>query len=117
MSCGVGRRHGSDLTLLWLCSCLSDLTPSLGTSICHECGPKKTNNQKNDSHKIQGSGHFRWCDWWGQGNRIIEGHKENSKVIGGTYFIILCYDFEIYLNILAIKYLIKTVSIFQWDLK
>ena len=24
----------------------SDLTPSLGTSICHRCGPKKTNQQK-----------------------------------------------------------------------
>ena len=26
-------------------SCNSDLTPSLGTSICSECGPKKTKNK------------------------------------------------------------------------
>ena len=42
-----------DLALLWLwCSQqlqFSDVTPSLGTSICHGCGPKKqkqTNKQK-----------------------------------------------------------------------
>ena len=47
MSCGVGCRHGSDLTwLLWVGmagSYSSDLTPSLGTSIC---GPKKTKQNK-----------------------------------------------------------------------
>ena len=42
MSCGVGCRCGSDSMLLWLAlarSCSSDLTPSLGTSICCTCGP------------------------------------------------------------------------------
>ena len=33
MSCGVGRRHGLDLAF--------DSTPSLGTSMCRGCGPKK----------------------------------------------------------------------------
>ena len=28
-------------------SCSSDLTPSLGPSICHRCGPKKTKAKKN----------------------------------------------------------------------
>ena len=50
---------------MWLRSCIavavawagsysfdSDLTPSLGTSICHECGPKKTKKKK--SH---------WCPY------------------------------------------------------
>ena len=62
MSCGVGLRHSLDLELLWLwCipaaaapiqsgivvavayagSCSSDSTPSLGTSICWGCSPKK----------------------------------------------------------------------------
>ena len=47
LSCGVGRRHVSDPELLWLWrwrrqgSCSSDSTPSLGTSICSWCGPKK----------------------------------------------------------------------------
>ena len=27
-------------------SCSSDLTPSLGTSICHRCSPKKTKKEK-----------------------------------------------------------------------
>ena len=32
-------------------SCSSDLTPSLGTPICHKCGPKKiTNTQKNPNN-------------------------------------------------------------------
>ena len=35
-SSGVGCRRGSDPTLMWL---WFDSTPSLGTSICHECGP------------------------------------------------------------------------------
>ena len=50
MSCGVDCRHGSDLA--WLClwcrarSCSSDWTPSLGTSICWEYGPKKNKNKQ-----------------------------------------------------------------------
>ena len=47
MSCGVGHSRGSGPGLLLLCSnqassYSSDLTPSLGTSICRGCGPKKT---------------------------------------------------------------------------
>ena len=38
MSCGVGLSLGSDLACGVGCS--SDLTPSLGTSICHGCKPK-----------------------------------------------------------------------------
>ena len=46
MSCGVGRRCGSDPALLWLWRRLSsDWTPSLETSICCGCGPKKKNKQ------------------------------------------------------------------------
>ena len=32
-------------------ACSSDLTPSLGTSMCCECGSKKTNKNKNKKHK------------------------------------------------------------------
>ena len=43
---GVGCRCSSDPMLLWLWCRLvansSNCTPSLGTSICHGCGPKKT---------------------------------------------------------------------------
>ena len=31
-------------------SCSSNSTPSLGTSICHGCGPKKTNNNNNNNY-------------------------------------------------------------------
>ena len=45
VSCGIGCRHSSDLVLLWLwlqaSSNSSDQTPSLGTSICRGCSPKK----------------------------------------------------------------------------
>ena len=34
-------------------SCSSDYTPSLGTSICHECGPKMTKKKKNTLLEIK----------------------------------------------------------------
>ena len=43
LSCGVGHRCGLDLVLLWrtkASSYSSNLTPSLGISVCHKCGPK-----------------------------------------------------------------------------
>ena len=43
MSCGVGCSHGMDLALQLASSCSSDLTPCLGTSICHGCSPKNNN--------------------------------------------------------------------------
>ena len=51
MSCAIGHKLGSDLALPWLWLSLAavswDLTPILGTSICHGCGPKKTEKKKN----------------------------------------------------------------------
>ena len=45
MSCGVGHRYGLDLALLWLWRRQAAIAliqpPSLGTSTCRECGPKK----------------------------------------------------------------------------
>ena len=42
---GVGRRHGLNLALLWLWRRPATVAlirpPSLETSICHRCGPKK----------------------------------------------------------------------------
>ena len=47
LSCGVGHKCGSDPMLLWLwcrpAAVTPDLTPSLGTSICYRCSPKKAN--------------------------------------------------------------------------
>ena len=50
MSCGVGCIHSSDLALLWLwrrvVATAPNGPPSLGTSICCRCGPKKTINKQ-----------------------------------------------------------------------
>ena len=40
LSRGVGRRRSSGLALHSF-----DLTPNLGTSVCHGCGPKKTKDK------------------------------------------------------------------------
>ena len=51
VSCGEGRRHGSDPVLLWLWhrpAATVLIGPlSLGTYVCHGCGPKKTERPKN----------------------------------------------------------------------
>ena len=55
MSWGVGHRYSSDPALLWLwmwlglwlaAVALIRLTPSLGTSICHEYGSKEKKKKK-----------------------------------------------------------------------
>jgi len=50
MNCGAGNRRGSDplhcCAVVSASSYGSDSTPSLGTSICHRCGPKKTKTNK-----------------------------------------------------------------------
>ena len=55
MSCGVGRRHGSDLALLWLWDRLAATAairpPSLGTSICHMCGLEKQKKKRKKERK------------------------------------------------------------------
>ena len=46
-SCGVGARCGLDPALMWHGpAATADSTPSLGTSICHRCSPRK--RQKNE---------------------------------------------------------------------
>ena len=46
--CGSQMQLGSHVAVavVLACSCRSDLTPSLGTSICCRCGPKKTKKKK-----------------------------------------------------------------------
>ena len=46
--CRLQTRLGSHVAVAvaWASSYSSDSTPSLGTSICHECGPKKTKKKK-----------------------------------------------------------------------
>ena len=52
MSYGVGRRHSSDPELLWLWCRL--VATALGTSMCRECGPKKTKQKKLEGHTVRG---------------------------------------------------------------
>ena len=66
MNCGVGRRHGSDPTWLWLWwrpagGYIFDLTPSPGTSVCHGCGPKKDKKIKEEAgHRGPGGPGLGW---------------------------------------------------------
>jgi len=58
MSCGVGGRHSLGPALLWLwyrpvSTAPIDCTPSLGTSICHGCGPEKTKKRQKKTPKKQ----------------------------------------------------------------
>ena len=50
MSCGVDQRCGSDPVLLCvLCrraATAPDSVPSLGTSVCHGCGPKNAKKKQ-----------------------------------------------------------------------
>ena len=73
MSCGVGRRGGLDPALLWLWHGLVATAPirplpSLGTSICRRCGPRKDKN-KTKQNKFLGT-------LWNFG----EQEKKNSLV-------------------------------------
>ena len=73
MSCGVGRRCHSDLLLLWLWQAIgysSDWTPSLGTSICCRCDPKKTNNN-NNNNKVKVS-YGKLNHYWDQINKALK---------------------------------------------
>ena len=55
MSCGVGRRHGSDPALLWLWYRLAAAAPirplAWELPYCHRCGPKKTKNKEQKTNK------------------------------------------------------------------
>ena len=55
MSCGEGRRYGSDLALRWLwcrpAATAPTRPPCLGTSICCGCSPRK--DQKKNKNKNQ----------------------------------------------------------------
>ena len=57
MTCGVGRRCGSDLVLLWLWYRPAVVAPiqPLGSSICHRFSPKRGRKKeiysKSPSHK------------------------------------------------------------------
>ena len=61
MSCGVGHRRGSD-------SCSSNLTPSLGTSICHSLAIKSNDNNNNNNNKTVVL--FRRPAAWGEGGLV-----------------------------------------------
>ena len=44
--CRSQMQHRSGMAVVQAGSCSSDSTPSLGTSICRECGPKKNTNKQ-----------------------------------------------------------------------
>ena len=79
MSCGVGSRCSSDPEMLWLwCRLVTTApTPSLGTSICPGCSPKKKKKKKM-AEKI---------GWGGGGGKPENGneiHREPEKEKSGS---------------------------------
>ena len=51
-------RSGNAVAVMLAINCSSDSTPSLRTSICCRCGPKKQNNNNNNKIKIK-----KWSSW------------------------------------------------------
>ena len=58
------------VAVVWAGSCRSDLTPSLGTSICYTYGPKQTNKKEFKkfqkvviTYAIYHVNHFKVCVW------------------------------------------------------
>ena len=49
---------GTAVTMAYVGSCSSDLTPSQGASICRRCGPKE--KEKGVSNKIQTTIMYNW---------------------------------------------------------
>ena len=86
MSCNVGRRCGSDPALLWLwCSSYSsDLTPSLGTSICLRCSPKKTKKKSPKSSPYSSGREWGSASSRGEYQRIY-GHILNHSALSIPY--------------------------------
>ena len=76
MSCGVGCRRGSAVALVKAGGYSSDWTPSLETSICRGCGPKKTHTQKNRNNSDVGND-FRSLSYsvWQAGLILNTTHK------------------------------------------
>ena len=42
----LGSQFAVTVAVVYASSCTSNLTPSLGTSVCHWCGPKKTKEKE-----------------------------------------------------------------------
>ena len=49
--CGCGCGVAVAVAVAQTSSCCSNLTPSLGTSVCQGCGPKKIKNKQKESSK------------------------------------------------------------------
>ena len=71
MSCGVSRREGLDLALLWLWC-----RPSLGTSTCHRGGPKKKKKERKMERKK------RKKEGMKEGREEKEKKKRKKKSLG-----------------------------------
>ena len=61
-------------------SCSSNVTPSLGTSICHRCGPKK--KKKIENHCSEGVEKGTWQAHWAVGRQRVP--LRDQKLEGGV---------------------------------
>ena len=65
-------------------SCSSDLTSSLGTFICHECGPKKqkqkTKTKKQKTRQIKTNSNKRKKNfYWEKGSSTMKDEWDTTK--------------------------------------
>ena len=76
MSCGVGRRRGSDPKLLWLWYRHVATAPigplALGTSMCCRSSPRKGKKKKKEKRKEKTSG--------GIGDRLNDKIRQNNEM-------------------------------------
>ena len=63
-------------------SCSSNSTPSLGTSTCRECGPKKTKERKEEGRKTKREGEKKRNSTGGAGHQ--QGAGSGQAAAGGN---------------------------------
>ena len=116
----VGRRRGSDLALLWLWRWAVATAPiwplSLGTSICHKCGPEKTKDWKK---RMKAKSNISWSVRFWYSFLLVQEYKEKdpSNTMYSIRVIIRASGFEsqsvsitlVLLNVFSEK------SLFEWE--
>ena len=103
--CRSQTQLGSDVAVAEAGSCRSVLTPSLGTSICQRCGPKKQKKKKKKKKKKVGKGeevesrtpplslclNLPWClwvyiyDWWFLPDKSMNSMKPQTRSVLLTF--------------------------------
>ena len=79
LGCGLQTQLGTRVAVAQAGSCSSDSTPSLGTSVCHRCGPK-TKTEQNKKNKRRCSNSNGWTQ-----EQLIDTRTEPCCVPGNMH--------------------------------